>query len=196
MMTISAITAPVSLGQIHHGVRQCAHSRLTAALSLVLLAGLASGVEAVDEVQLIDQDLALAGGVTPGDQPGFPVTITRAGSYHLSGNLRVSMPNVHVVEIAADNVALDLNGFTIQGPGDQCSRRLVPIWCSYDCNLGSGIGVGTIRHYTPGEIPGPRLQQPIAHTASYGNALTRPVPSSQSRVRHSAERSECASSGY
>ena len=56
----------------------------TAAFSFALLASLASRAEAVDGVQLINQELALAGNVTPGDEPGFPVTITRSGSYRLS----------------------------------------------------------------------------------------------------------------
>ena len=42
---------------------------------------------AVDGVTLIDQNKALAGSVTPGDTPGFPVTISQPGSYRLSGNL-------------------------------------------------------------------------------------------------------------
>ena len=36
---------------------------------------------------LIDQNRALAGGITPGDEPGFPVTISKPGSYRFSGNL-------------------------------------------------------------------------------------------------------------
>ncbi len=38
---------------------------------------------AVDGVVLIDQNRALAGNVTPGDTPGFPVTISLSGSYRL-----------------------------------------------------------------------------------------------------------------
>src|SRR5260221_3357918 len=42
---------------------------------------------ATDGVILIDQSKALAGNVTPGDAAGFPVTISRRGSYRLSGAL-------------------------------------------------------------------------------------------------------------
>jgi hypothetical protein len=64
-------------------------------------------------VVLITQAKAMAGGVTPGDAPGFPVSITRPGSYRLTSNLRLlSGP---AIEILADNVSLNLNGFAIVG---------------------------------------------------------------------------------
>lgn len=67
---------------------------------------------AIDGVVLIDQNKALLGGVTPGDTPGFPVTITQPGSYKLASNL-TSPINVSTIVIASDNVDLDLNGFTV-----------------------------------------------------------------------------------
>jgi hypothetical protein len=45
-----------------------------------VLAGLSSSVYAVDGVVLIDQAHALAGNITPGDTPGFPVTISLPGA--------------------------------------------------------------------------------------------------------------------
>lgn len=71
---------------------------------------------AVDGVVLINQANALAGSVTPGDTPGFPVTISQSGSYKLSSNLVISDPNGTVILITADNVTIDLNGFSIIGP--------------------------------------------------------------------------------
>ncbi len=68
----------------------------------------------------IDQNKALAGNVTPGDAPGFPITISRAGSYKLTGNLTVPAGS-HGIEVTANNVTLDLNGFTISGAGS-CTR--------------------------------------------------------------------------
>jgi hypothetical protein len=73
---------------------------------------------AVDGVVLIDQARALAGNLTPGDAPGFPVTISLPGSYRLSGNLTVPA-DTHGIEIAADHVTLDLNGFQIAGTSGQ-----------------------------------------------------------------------------
>src|SRR5687767_6473062 len=67
-----------------------------------------------DGVVEFNQSDALRGGVTPGDAPGFPVTLSAAGSYRLSGNLTVPAGGSGVI-IDADNVTLDLNGFSILG---------------------------------------------------------------------------------
>jgi hypothetical protein len=87
-----------------------------------------SAAEAVDGVVLIDQSKANAGNVTPGDAPGFPVTLSRAGSYRLSGNLVISSLGT-AIEITAEHVTLDLNGFTIQGGADRCAASPRPVWC-------------------------------------------------------------------
>lgn len=71
---------------------------------------------AVDGVTLIDQNRALAGNVTPGDTPGFPVTINRSGSFRLSGNLTVPA-DTHGIVMGASGVTLDLNGFAIVSGG-------------------------------------------------------------------------------
>jgi hypothetical protein len=58
---------------------------------------------ATDGQKLIDQSIVTAAG-------GFPYRITVPGSYKLSGNLAASSS---VISISADNVTLDLNGFTL-----------------------------------------------------------------------------------
>ncbi len=83
-------------------------------LCLAMLTVFASSAFAVDGVVLIDQTRALAGSVTPGDTPGFPVTISVPGSYKLSGNLTVPA-GVDGIVIQSDNVTIDLNGFSIVG---------------------------------------------------------------------------------
>jgi hypothetical protein len=80
------------------------------------LAGFAGTVYGVDGVILIDQNRALAGNATPGDTPGFPVSITQPGSYRLAGNLTVPNANTTAIEITASDVTIDLNGFSIRGP--------------------------------------------------------------------------------
>lgn len=50
---------------------------------------------------------------TPGDEDSV-FRIATSGSYYLMGNIR-GEPNKHGIEIAADNVTLDLNGFTMSG---------------------------------------------------------------------------------
>jgi hypothetical protein len=76
-----------------------------------------AAVYAVDGVILIDQNKAIAGGVTPADGPGFPVTISQPGSYRLSSNLTMPNASATAIQITADNVSLDLNGFSIIGTG-------------------------------------------------------------------------------
>jgi hypothetical protein len=87
-------------------------TKMMAALVAGLLLAAAPSM-AVDGVIEINQARALAGGVTPTDTPGFPVTLDAPGSYRLTGNLDV----VGAVGIAIDApyVNLDLNGFALTG---------------------------------------------------------------------------------
>jgi hypothetical protein len=83
----------------------------TAAIGGLLLLAASPAVAAV---VIIDQAKALNGSVTPGDNPGFPVSITRSGSYRLNSNLIVPLDR-HGIAINASNVTIDFNGFTIDG---------------------------------------------------------------------------------
>lgn len=87
------------------------------AVAAVLVLTLAGPACAVDGVIEINQVRAVVGGVTTGDEPGFPVTISQSGSYRLTGNLTVSDADTTAVLITADQVTVDLNGFAIVGPG-------------------------------------------------------------------------------
>lgn len=98
-------------------------------LSIALTLALPS--HAVDGVIEINDARALAGGVTPTDTAGYPVTIDQRGSYRLTGDLGVSGTNQNVVEISAEDVVLDLNGFTIR-----CLFVFTP--CA---GQGSGVGI-------------------------------------------------------
>ncbi|MGH8250220.1 MAG: hypothetical protein ACREVI_05910 [Steroidobacteraceae bacterium] len=105
--------------------------------NLVLLAcllGSAGPASATDGQIVISQSKSLEGKVTPGDAAGFPVTISRSGSYVLSGNLTVPRDKSGI-QIAADDVTIDLNGFKIKGSG----------------STGNGIG----------PAPGPELIPPF-----------------------------------
>ncbi|MFT7723950.1 MAG: hypothetical protein QM788_14160 [Roseateles sp.] len=111
-------------------------------LLITLAAGLAGYGLACSQAlaqTTIDQNKALAGNVTPGDTPGFPITISQPGSYKLTGNLTVPA-NVKGIHITANNVTLDLNGFTVSGPST-CTRddqsRFVS--CTHDNPQASGI---------------------------------------------------------
>ena len=65
---------------------------------------------------VITQQKALAGNVTPGDAPNFPVTLSRPGAYSLGGNLNVPAGKDGIL-ITAPDVTLDLNGFSMIGGG-------------------------------------------------------------------------------
>ncbi len=113
---------------------------------LLLGMALATPARAVDGVIEINQAKAKVGGVTPGDTPLFPVTISQSGSYRLTSNLDVTdasarpsgtlAENTTAIQVTADNVTIDLNGFMIKGP-TVCSG--VP---ATTCTpTGSGIGI-------------------------------------------------------
>jgi hypothetical protein len=69
----------------------------------------ASAASAGDGRTEISQASVLAGG-------GFPFVISASGSYVLTSDLTVSDPDTDAIQIGVDDVSLDLNGFTIQGP--------------------------------------------------------------------------------
>jgi len=82
---------------------------------LALAAGLALCTGASAQV-VITHAKALAGNVTPGDAPGYPVTISTPGSFKLGSNLNVPMGS-HGIELTASSVSIDLNGYGIRGSG-------------------------------------------------------------------------------
>jgi hypothetical protein len=78
---------------------------------------------------LINQSTVMAAG-------GFPYVISQAGSYKLSGNLTVPDANTTAIQVTADNVTIDFNGFSILGP-------LVCVGTPVtSCNPAPGIGIG------------------------------------------------------
>ena len=104
---------------------------------VALLCGIAVPALAVDGVILIDQNKALAGNVTPGDTPGFPVTITRPGSYRLASDLVIADIEVTgIVLETSGGVSIDLNGFSIRGPHFGATRACQAV------TPGKGIGTG------------------------------------------------------
>lgn len=108
-----------------------------------LMALLPGAALAIDGVVLIDQSKALAGNVTPGDTPGFPITISQSGSYRLDGSLTVPDVNTNAIVITAPSVTLDLNGFSIVG-SNVCTVRVTFGVRGVSCSAGSsatGIGI-------------------------------------------------------
>jgi hypothetical protein len=113
----------------------------------ILASGLALGgvraAAAAEGVVEINEARSLAGGVTTGDAPGYPVTLSEAGSYLLTGNLNVS-GGADAIEITADSVALDLNGFVIAAAGNAGTAIVL------DGRTGVEIRGGTLRGFSQG----------------------------------------------
>ncbi len=82
----------------------------------LLSAAPASAVTNENGEVLITQAAVNAGNITPGDTPGFPVTINVGGSYRLASNLIVTSA-VNGIEVRANEVSLDMGGFTLAGSG-------------------------------------------------------------------------------
>ena len=112
---------------------------------LCILGALSNGLYASDGVVVIDQSSVAAGNVTPGDAPGFPATLSVLGSYRLASNLILNQPNVSAIDITADNVALDLNGYGMIGLCKDTFNAL-PVCPS----AGNGSGIQAIANSSGG----------------------------------------------
>jgi hypothetical protein len=109
---------------------------LAAVFTAMLIAVLPWQAQGSDGRIPINQDRAVAGGVTPGDTAGFPVILDTPGTYVLTGPLTVSGANESALSVTAPNVTIDLNGFKVAGPGS-CSGFPVT-----SCTPGgSGVGI-------------------------------------------------------
>jgi parallel beta-helix repeat protein len=110
-------------------------------LVLGLILGITGPAYAVDGVLEINQACAVNTGCFSGDTAGFPVDLNQAGSYRLTSNLTVN-ENTRAITVGADNVTIDLNGFSILGPV-ACSAP--PVSCA-PAGTGSGIVAGSDQH--------------------------------------------------
>ena len=116
-------------------------------LALLLALAFATPALATDGVREINQTMALAGNVTAGDFPGFPVTISEPGSYKLTGNLVVGGVDQTAIEITSNDVTLDLKGFALQGPVTCFGGGGLPATCSA-AGFGNGIVANTVTRLT------------------------------------------------
>lgn len=114
------------------------HRRLNKRVLLFVAFLLAAPLTVQAQVVALDQSKALAGNITPGDAPGFPISINRPGSYRLTGAITTAAANEIAVEVNARDVTLDLAGFTIKGPVT-CSATPNP--ASITCLPATGVGV-------------------------------------------------------
>lgn len=109
-------------------------------LTLPLVLALSGPAFAADGVLEINQACATQTGCFAGDPAGFPVTITQAGSYRLTGNLVVPA-NTTAIRIDTENVTLDLGGFAVKGP-NACAGY--PVTACTTENGAPGISAPTV----------------------------------------------------
>ncbi len=81
--------------------------RIGLAVAIFHVAFVCPAIRAAAGVIEINQAIVEADG-------GFPYVISEPGSYILTGNLSVPDGDTTAIEVRADDVTLDLNGFTIQ----------------------------------------------------------------------------------
>jgi parallel beta-helix repeat protein len=71
----------------------------------------------------------------------FPYSISASGSYRLTGNLNVPA-GIDGIDVTADNVTIDLNGFTIIGAGGAGGNGISSSNNQVTVHNGSVIGMG------------------------------------------------------
>jgi len=118
-------------------------------LALLLALSLPALASAGDGVIEINQARALAGGVggdLVSDPPGFPVRISRPGSYRLTSDLSVPLaPGGIVIAPGVDDVTIDLGGFTLRGVSD-----VIVAPPSWSCGTAfGGIGIRALPSVAP-----------------------------------------------
>jgi len=127
------------------------HRRALACALLALILSQARPAHAVDGVIEINQARALKGGITPGDDPGFPITISTGTfsadpmSFRLTGPLFTSTSG-NVIEIFSPNITIDLNGFMITCLLPSCAG--IGIAASMQQNI--TVMNGTVKGFTDG----------------------------------------------
>jgi hypothetical protein len=86
-----------------------------AALCVAVAASLATPAFAAGEI-LLTHAKALAGNVTPGDAPGFPITLSKAGSYQFASVIHPTAGSIGI-QVTSPDVTIDMNGFRLHGSG-------------------------------------------------------------------------------
>lgn len=108
-------------------------------LFLFIFSVLPFAVSADEGALEINQACASGDGCFSGDSPGFPVEITSAGSYVLTGNLAPPADS-DGIRISADDVSIDLSGFSLRG-SVECSGT--PVTGCNDAEFSVGINGAT-----------------------------------------------------
>ena len=182
------LDAPIPRGA-RRGAASKRLARVAAAAGLAFASSvLAWSAAASDGAVEISQIAALAGGVTASDGPGFPVTLDAPGSYILTSMLEVPS-GFDGIEVLADDVSIDLNGFTIRGPLI-CTGSPPAL----SCPTGTGRGIrstaqatrvarGSVTGFADGGVDLAAMSL-VTEILSYGNARYGIQVGDQSQVKH------------
>jgi hypothetical protein len=130
---------------------------------MALVPGLPAPALAVDGVREINQDCAVSTGCVAGDTGGFPVSIGAAGSYRLTSDLAVPA-GADGIRIEANDVSLDLNGFTVASGGSGAQRNGIFVIDSRNTEIRNG----TVRGFTG---RGVYIQQGTGEDSSGGRVI-------------------------
>jgi hypothetical protein len=84
------------------------------AAAIVVFAALLTGEAAADGEILLTHAKALAGNVTPGDAPGYPISLTSPGTYQFAGAIHPSPESIGI-NVASEDITIDMNGFRMHG---------------------------------------------------------------------------------
>ena len=88
-------------------------------LIIVCTAQSATPAAAIADEIFITQTNALQGGITPGDSPGFPISLTQPGTYMFGSDI-TPPPGVEGIVVQEADITIDLNDFRLNGMGAPC----------------------------------------------------------------------------
>jgi parallel beta-helix repeat protein len=95
------------------------------ALVLLLMFSLSSQAANPQESGPFEADIAVLSENEPRTPiSSVPLSITSSGSYYLTQDLQTTGPNQDAIEIDADNVTIDLMGYSLYGPGSGQGRGI------------------------------------------------------------------------
>lgn len=107
-------------------------------------------------------------------QSSLPLVITNSGSYVFTENVAVTNPGVHGIEVRANDVTIDLNGFTLTGLGTSSKGGI----CQTATNSNLTVINGTIRNWYYGggaagalSVEGGGAIRGVTATANQGNGI-------------------------
>jgi hypothetical protein len=85
-------------------------------LLILCAAQITTPAAAIDGEIIITQTKALEGGITPGDEAGFPITLTQSGAYRFGSNI-TPPADLDGIEVMEADITINLNGFRLHGMG-------------------------------------------------------------------------------